>query len=245
MTILDGDIKILKSAVLDDVPEGGGMATGNAVVDGVSNNLFPDISELNRTYGHIALRKVFPGVVTDNVDGYYGAHIIVAKPPADPKVSATIFSTKSWSDTRTAAQAKLESYLALGAETRLILYGNHLVGQRSVQTYCRSDVPTPGIGDVLALVQRDNSANYQYVRITRAISRLVNQIFTDCRAIFCAMSWCSKFPTRCAWPFPPPHRAATAPSSPTRRRASTPPSPPTPPATTASPRWPRPPTLAP
>lgn len=179
MAILDGDIKVLKSAVLDDVPEGGGMATGAAVVDGVSNNLFPDISELDRTYGRIALRKVFPGVLTDNVDGYYGAHVIVAKPPADPKVSATLFTTKSWSDTRTAAQAKLESYLALGSETRFVIYGNHLVGQRSVQVYCRNNVPSPGIGDVITLVQRDVPANYQYVRVTRIVSRLVNQVFTD------------------------------------------------------------------
>ena len=179
MAILEGDIKLLKSAVLDDVPEGGGMATGAAVIDGVSNNLFPDISELDRTYGRIALRKVFPAVLTDTVDGYYGAHMIVAKAPVDPKVSATLFTTKNWSDARTAAQSKLESYLALGTETRFVIYGNHLVGQRSVQVYCRNDVPSPGIGDVLALVQRDNSANYQYVRITRIISRLVNQVFTD------------------------------------------------------------------
>lgn len=179
MAILDGDIKVLKSAVLDDVPEGGGMATGDAVIDGVSNNLFPDISELDRTYGRIALRKIFPGVLTDNVDGYYGAHVIVAKPPADPKVSATLFTTRSWSDVRTAAQSKLESYLALGAETRFVIYGNHLAGQRSVQAYCRADVPSPGIGDVLALVQRDTPANYQYVRITRIVSRLFNQVFTD------------------------------------------------------------------
>lgn len=184
MPILDGDIKLLKSAVLDDVPEGGGMATGTAVVDGVSNNLFPDISELDRTYGRIALRKVFPAVLTDDVEGYYGSHVIVAKAPVDPKVSATLFSTKSWSDLRTAAQAKLESYLALGAETRFIIYGNHLVGQRSVQVYCRADVPSPGIGDVLALVQRDTPTNYQYVRVTRIISRFVNQVFTDANGDF-------------------------------------------------------------
>lgn len=68
MAILDGDIKLLKSEVLDDVPEGGGMATGAAVVHGASNNLFPDISELDRTYGRISLRKVFPVVLTDDVD---------------------------------------------------------------------------------------------------------------------------------------------------------------------------------
>jgi hypothetical protein len=179
MAILDGDIKVLKSAVLDDVPEGGGMATGNAVVDGVSNNLFPDISELDRTYGRISLRKVFPGVLTDTVDGYYGSHCIVAKAPADPKVSATLFTTKSWSDTRVQAQNKLESYLALGAETRLTLYGNHLAGQRVVQAHCHASVPNPGVGDVLALVNSTNSTIYQYVRILRIVSRLVNQIFTD------------------------------------------------------------------
>ena len=179
MAILDGDIKLLKSAVLDDVPEGGGMATGIAVVDGVSNNLFPDISELDRTYGRISLRKVFPGVLTDTVDGYYGSHCIVAKAPADPKVSATLFTTKNWSDTRTAAQNKLESYLALGAETRLTLYGNHLAGQRVVQAHCHLSVPNPGVGDVLALVNSTNSTIYQYVRIVRIVSRLVNQIFTD------------------------------------------------------------------
>jgi hypothetical protein len=179
MAILEGDIKLLKSAVLDDVPEGGGMATGLAVIDGVSNNLFPDISELDRTYGRIALRKVFPAVLTDTVDGYYGAHVIVAQAPADPRVSAALFTTRSWSDVRTSAQNKLESYLALGAETRFILYGNHLVGQRSVQVHCHRSVATPGVGDVFGLVQRDAPSNYQYVRVIRIIARSVDQVFTD------------------------------------------------------------------
>lgn len=179
MAILDGDIVLLKSAVLDDVPEGGGMASGVPVVDGISNNLFNDISELDRTYGRISLRKVFPAVLTDTVDGYYGSHVIIAQAPADPRVSASLFTTRSWPDQRTGAQNKLESFLALGAETRYTLYGNHLVGQRSVQTHCARATTSPGVGDVLALVQRDNTANYQYVRITRIISRTVDQVFTD------------------------------------------------------------------
>jgi hypothetical protein len=61
MAILDGDIVLLKSEVLDDVPEGGGMATGAAVVDGVSNNLFNDISELDRTYGACLAAQGFSG----------------------------------------------------------------------------------------------------------------------------------------------------------------------------------------
>lgn len=179
MPILDGDIVLLKSSVLDDVPEGGGMATGLAVVDGVSNNLFPDISELDRTYGRISLRKVFPAVLTDSVEGYYGAHVIVAEAPADPRVSAALFTTKSWSDQRTSAQNKLESYLAMGSESRYVLFGNHLSGQHSIQVHCAKSVVNPGVGDVFALVQRDTPTAQQFVRITRMISRVVDQVFTD------------------------------------------------------------------
>ncbi len=179
MPILEGDIKILQSQVLDDVPEGGGMATGQAVVDGLSNNLFPDISELDRTYGRIALRKVYPAVVTDDTDAYSGAHVIVAGAPADPRVSATIFTTKSWTDQRTAAASKLESYLAIGAEARFTLYGNHLAGQRGLQWHCSKSTPSPSVGDVYCLVKLNNPDNSQYVRITRIISRVVDQVFTD------------------------------------------------------------------
>lgn len=179
MPILDGDIQLLQSAVLDDVPEGGGMATGQEVVDGVSNNLFPDISQLDRTYGRISLRKVFPAVLTDTVDGYYGSHVIIAQAPGDPRVSAALFTTGAWPDQRTAAQNKLESYIAMGAESRYSLYGNHLAGQRSVQVHCSKTAPNPGVGDVFALVQRDNAANFQFFRVTRIVSRLVDQVFTD------------------------------------------------------------------
>jgi hypothetical protein len=202
MAILEGDIKLLKSAVLDDVPEGGGMATGLAVIDGVSNNLFPDISELDRTYGRIALRKVFPAVLTDTVDGYYGAHVIVAQAPADPRVSAALFTTRSWSDVRTSAQNKLESYLALGAETRFILYGNHLVGQRQ-----RAGALPPLGGD--ARRRR---------RVRPGAARCAEQLpvrardpdhRAQCRpgvhrhptATTCATCWCWRSPTRCAWRF--------------------------------------------
>jgi hypothetical protein len=85
------------------------------------------------------LRKVFPAVLTDTVDGYYGAHVIVAQAPADPRVSAALFTTRSWSDERTSAQNKLESYLALGAETRFIaLRQSPGRPKRSVQVHLRT-----------------------------------------------------------------------------------------------------------
>lgn len=184
MAILAGDIELLKSEVLDDVDNGGGKATGNAVADGVSNNLFPDISELDRTYGRIALRKVFPSVVTDNTETYFGAHVIVAKPPSDEKVSATIFTTRDWFDQRSDAKNNLESYLSMGALSRWMLYGTHISGQRSLQLLCKANVASPSVDDVIALVKRDDSSVFQYVRVSRILSRIENQEFEDTRGTF-------------------------------------------------------------
>ena len=58
MPILTGDIKLVASQVMDDVPEGGGAPTATVITDGTSNAIFPDISELDRAGGRVNLRKV-------------------------------------------------------------------------------------------------------------------------------------------------------------------------------------------
>ena len=68
MAINKDDIKLLKPQRLTDESDGGGRATGAAVIDGEVNNLFPDISRLDRTTGRINLRKVSAGVMTSNSD---------------------------------------------------------------------------------------------------------------------------------------------------------------------------------
>ena len=122
MPILQDDIKLLKSQVLLDTDDGGGRMTANEVVDGESNNLFPDISELDRTYGRVSLRKAFAAILTNSTDSYYGAHAIIAKAPGDPLVSMTLFSTKNWPDRRSNAKDRLESYLAPGPEIPAICW---------------------------------------------------------------------------------------------------------------------------
>lgn len=89
MPIQSGDVKLLKSAVMADVPEGGGAPTGLVIADGVSNAIFPDISELDRAGGRVNLRKSFVQVATDDTDTYFGANVIVAAPPQDERVSVT------------------------------------------------------------------------------------------------------------------------------------------------------------
>lgn len=171
MPILSGDVKLLKSANMADVSEGGGAPTGLQIADGVSNSIFPDVSELDRAGGRVNLRKTFVGVQTDDTDTYFGANVIVAEPPEDPRVSVTLFTNKQTFDTRIQVASRVESYLNAGPEIEGYLYENHITGQRSIQIFQRVDAAPPTVGRTLVLRKDEGKATQveQYVRITRVL----------------------------------------------------------------------------
>lgn len=178
MPIQSGDVKLLKSAVMADVPEGGGAPTGNAIADGASNAIFPDISEVDRAGGRVNLRKTFVSVQTDDTDTYFGANVIVAEPPADPRVSVTLFSTERTFDTREQAQVRIEAYLNKGPEWAGYLFENHIAGQRVIQLFQRTTDAIPNVGQTLVLIENEglSTQKEQYVRAT-AVS-VVERTFT-------------------------------------------------------------------
>lgn len=179
MGILAGDIKLVASQVMDDVPEGGGAPTSTVITDGTSNSIFNDISELDRAGGRVNLRKAFVSVQTNDTDGYFGANVIVADPPDDPNVSVALFTTGDVFDQRTSAQGRIESYLAQGTLYSGYLFGDHITGQGSVALLQREDVPLPVNGDTLVLRKNEGLSNQfdQYVRVTKVTSR--TRSFTD------------------------------------------------------------------
>lgn len=167
MTIQSGDAKLIKSAVMADVPEGGGAPTDNVITDGASNSIFPDISELDRAGGRVSLRKTFVSIQSDDTDTYFGANVIVAEPPTDPLVSVTLFSTESTFDERASAKARIESYMTVGAQMAPYLFGDHIAGQRSITLLGRTSEPTPVVGTTLVMrAQVGASLREQFVRIT-------------------------------------------------------------------------------
>lgn len=179
MTILQGDIVLAASAVMNDVPEGGGAPSATLIVDGADNGIFPDISELDRTLGRVNLRKIFAEVRTLNTDGYFGVNMIVSEPPLDPNVSVALFSTGDSFDVRTDAASRIESYLAQGPIYQAYLYGNAIAGQASIAMMQRTELALPVTGDTLALVMNEGTSNVetQYVRITDVASQ--PRTFTD------------------------------------------------------------------
>ena len=179
MAIIEDDIKFLASQRLTDTTDGGGRMTGVVVQDGVDNNIFDDVSSLDRVYGNVSLRKVFGAILTANTDKYLGARVIVDAAPADANVKGVLFAASSTNDTREQTRVKVESYLAPGAVYQGLLYGNHLAGQSTAQIIQRETVALPTIGQVLLLRKNEGLGDEfdQYVRITQVTS--VVATFTD------------------------------------------------------------------
>lgn len=166
MPILEGDIKLLKSAVMADTSDGGGQMTGTAVVDGQSNNLFPDTSEIDRALGRVNLRKVFGVAHTTDTDTLLGAHAIITDAPDDPLVHCTLMKSVSWADTRTEAKDVIERYLVKGPRFTCRLLDTHYAGSITVRLYAPlGSTDFPAAGD--AIVLRNVNGTEQYVRITK------------------------------------------------------------------------------
>ncbi len=167
--ITQNDLQILKAEVMSDTTDGGGLPTSNVVVDGESNNLFPDVSDLDRKNGRVRLRKVYLGVQTANADLLQAARLIFTELPSNPNISVFAFKATTFADRRADAKNKIESYLAFGTKMAGHLLETQLAGQRVIQLSLDvKDVP-PSVNQPLVLVQNEGMPDefYQYIRPTK------------------------------------------------------------------------------
>lgn len=167
MPILSGDIKLLKSAVMADTTDGGGAMTGTSVVDGQSNNLFPDTSAMDRAFGRVNFRKVFGVAHSDDTDTLMGAHAILTDAPDDPLVHCALLNTAGWADTRTTAREVVERYLVKGPRLPARLYDAHYAGALQIKlvSFVNGAGGFPESGDCIVL--RNTAGKEQYVRIVK------------------------------------------------------------------------------
>jgi hypothetical protein len=184
--IQESDIVFVKSQVMDDVPEGGGAATGVIVPDGVMNNVFEDISDLDRAYGRFNLRKIFLAVRALNTDLYGGAKTVITRLPEDPAIGYTLFTTNDAFDTRAAAADAVEAYLYKGPLWAGALNENHIAGMRVISVIQRTGSVLPPIGKTLCLVEDEglSGEKEQYVRVIDVDA--VATTFTDDKGDFVA-----------------------------------------------------------
>lgn len=165
MPIQSDDIKLLRSAVMADVPEGGGAATGIEVVDGQSNNIFDDVSADDRAAGRVSILKVFGAAHTDDQAKLLGAHFAMLAPPADPLVHVAIFETPGWADERATAKDHVERYMVKGPRLSSRIMETHYAGSRLLQLYQVGGSSFPAAGDSVCLRNPDGAE--QFVRVQK------------------------------------------------------------------------------
>lgn len=174
MAIETKDLVLYKSERLTDTDDGGGKYSGQVIIDGQSNNLFNDVSEMDRTMGDVSMRKIFPAVITEDTDLLMGATVFISENPQDPNVSALLFSTKNWTDERRSAQNRVENYLAKGGQIAGTPLDTHWQGMKQLQVAMFPQEAESSVGDTIVLVSDEGEALEfeQYVRITKVETRI-------------------------------------------------------------------------
>ncbi len=179
MPIQESNIVFVESQVMDDVPEGGGAASGRVIEDGKMNNIFPDISDLDRAYGRFGLRKIFLAIRTLFTDLYGGAKTVITALPQDDALGYTLFSNSDPFDTREQAADKVEAYLYKGPMWSGWLYENHIAGMRTINLLQKVGTQVPPVGKTLCLVANEGIQGEieQYIRVTKV--DVVERTFVD------------------------------------------------------------------
>lgn len=178
MPIETKDLVIYHAERDTDNADGGGKYNGQMVVDGLSNNLFNDISEIDRTTGDVSMRKVYTAVTTADTDTLMGATVFISKLPKDPNVSALLFSTESFTDERQAAQNRVENYLAKGGQISGTPLDTHWQGMSLLQVAMFQNEVESSVGDTIVLISNEGRALEfeQYLRITKVETRIAIMI---------------------------------------------------------------------
>ena len=174
MPIETHNLKLLESErIRTDADDGGGKYSGREIVDGQSNNLFNDISEMDRTTGRTSIQKIYAAVDTADTDALMGATVFISQNAQDPSVSAVLFSTDSWTDERKEAQNRIENYNAKGAQIAGTPLDTHWKGMKSLQVAMFPQEAESPIGKSIVLISSEGEPLEleQYLRITEVSTR--------------------------------------------------------------------------
>lgn len=184
MPIETKDLVLYESERLSDTDDGGGKYNGQVIIDGQSNNLFNDISELDRSLGDVSMRKIFPAVTTSDTDLLMGSTVFVSELPKDLAVSALLFSTGNYTDQRKSAQNRVESYLAKGGQIAGTPLDTLWQGMKQIQVCMFTTETECNVGDTVVLVSKEGKidTHEQFVRILKVETR-ISKIVVDQKEI--------------------------------------------------------------
>lgn len=183
MAITVADLKFFQSERMTDNSDGGGRMTSVEIVSGQDNQIFDDLSDVDRAAGDVSIRKAFAAVTSADTDKYLDAGIALFSEPTDENVSVLLFSTGDYYDERDALKTRLEQTISRGGRWNGWLWGQHLTGQRAVVIWQRPEASLIATGARLELVSKANSVELysQFLWITRVVDNLrtIYEVYND------------------------------------------------------------------
>ena len=184
MAITVADLKFFQSERMTDEDDGGGQMTATEIVSGTDNQIFDDISDVDRAAGDVSIRKVYAAVTSADTSKYLDAGVTVFAAPADPNVSVLLASTGSFYDERSEIETYIESYLVQGPKFMGILYEQQVAGSRAITFQCKPEDEAPGVNTALLLIEwvstdYTTESYRQFVRIARILSNSVQSFTTQ------------------------------------------------------------------
>jgi hypothetical protein len=93
MPVTAADLKFFASATFNDTATAGGGRASTVVQNGTRSNVFPAVSNSDRSAGRVSLRKIYPSVTNTDQAGLLGATLALNEVPADAAVSVFSFLT--------------------------------------------------------------------------------------------------------------------------------------------------------
>lgn len=161
------DLQIYPSQRMTDTPDGGGLMVGQPLT-GEDNEIFPPVSDVDRTMGSLDARLLYPAVLRNDSEPLYGGHFVITEPPTSENVSFLAFKARNYGESRADIMPRIEAYSVPTVESRMTLLGRHLAGVRLVQAYQRVEAPLPKVGERYCL---------QYEEKTKDVTRRITEYF--------------------------------------------------------------------
>lgn len=180
MTIKNEDLIINKSERMTQFEDGGGKITGLLLQNNKSNEVFGDVTAIDRVSGKIEYGKLFASVKTygdqvfdedgnpiNGADGQQivtqetlqAAGVIITKNPTDPNVHALLFSTDDHYDEVHTIKDRIESHMVRSTRISGEFVGKQIAGSKSISIAQQPTAKFPKEGDVVFIIQDEGKTS--------------------------------------------------------------------------------------
>ena len=190
MAIKNDDLIIYKSERMTQFDDGGGAITGLQLQNNKSNEIFNDVTPIDRVAGKLEYAKLFPSVktygdpMTDEngspvigVDGepiivpetLQAAGVIITRNPKDTNIGALLFSTNNHYDEIKQIKNKIESYMIKTVQISGEIVGRQPKGSKMLRLAQQPTAQSPKAGDTVYIAQDEGTASQveEYLKIEK------------------------------------------------------------------------------